>query len=37
VASEEEANQLRSESAEAADATVEDGERYEVAISPQQS
>ena len=32
-ASEEEANRLRSESAEAADATVEDVERYEVAIS----
>jgi heme-degrading monooxygenase HmoA len=32
-ASEEEADRLRGESAEAADATVEDVERYEVAIS----
>jgi heme-degrading monooxygenase HmoA len=36
-ASEEEANRLRSESAEAATATVEDVERYEVAISSVQS
>ncbi len=36
-ASEEEANKLRGESAEAAGATVEGVERYEVAISPGQS
>jgi heme-degrading monooxygenase HmoA len=36
-ASEEEANRLRGESAEAAGATVEGVERYEVAISPEQS
>ena len=36
-ASEEEANRLRSESADAASATVENVERYEVAISPGQS
>jgi heme-degrading monooxygenase HmoA len=36
-ASEEEADRLRSESAEAAAATVEDVERYEVAISSVQS
>ena len=36
-ASEEEANQLRTESAESASATVEDVQRYEVAISPEQS
>ena len=35
-ASEEEANRLRSESAESAGATVENVERYEVAISPEQ-
>lgn len=33
-ASEEAANRLRSESAEASSATVEDVERYEVAVSP---
>ena len=36
-ASEEEANRLRTESAESASATVEDVQRYEVAISPEQS
>jgi heme-degrading monooxygenase HmoA len=36
-ASEEEANRLRSESAESASATVENVERYEVGISPEQS
>jgi heme-degrading monooxygenase HmoA len=36
-ASEEEANRLRGESAEAAGARVEGVERYEVAISPEQS
>jgi heme-degrading monooxygenase HmoA len=36
-ASEEEANRLRSESAESARATVQDVERYEVGISPAQS
>ena len=35
--SEEEANRLRSESAEASSAMVENVERYEVAISPEQS
>lgn len=35
-ASEEEANRLRSESADASSATVENVERYEVAISPGQ-
>ena len=36
-ASEEEANRLRTESAESASATVESVQRYEVAISPEQS
>ena len=36
-ASEEEANRLRSESAESASATIENVQRYEVAISPEQS
>ncbi len=36
-ASEEEANRLRTESAESASATVENVQRYEVAISPEQS
>jgi hypothetical protein len=36
-ATEEEADRLRGESAEAASATVEGVERYEVAISPEQS
>ena len=36
-ASEEEANRLRTESAESASATVESVQRYEVAIFPEQS
>jgi heme-degrading monooxygenase HmoA len=36
-ASEEEANRLRTESAQSASATVEDVQRYEVALSPEQS